>query len=322
MEPLVSVIVPIYKVEEYLSRCLDSIVEQTYRNLEIILVDDGSPDNCGAICDRYAAQDSRIRVIHKENGGLSSARNAGLDIMTGDYVMFVDSDDWLSLDAVQVLYDRLAGDGSDMAIGQMVKMFEDGHAEDAYCAWMQDMILSGEQALSMLGTTQDIPCCAWGKLYDRRIFDELRFTHVCCAEDVLIFPHVLDVCQKISLIEQTIYFYYQRSTSIIHTVKDPQRLDNILALWHVASFFAERGMWKNASVYYRSGMLKTVGMKDVAPVRKLRRELFTGAERNHLMKQYWKNYFELSIIYFPNMYKILRGVKRSLGNKRGYTNGR
>ena len=97
----ISVIVPIYKVEKYLARCVDSIINQTYKNLEIILVDDGSPDGCGAMCDEYAKKDERIKVIHKENGGLSSARNAGLDIATGDYIAFVDSDDRLSSDAYE-----------------------------------------------------------------------------------------------------------------------------------------------------------------------------------------------------------------------------
>ena len=97
-EPLVSVIVPVYKVEKYLDKCIESIVGQTYENLEIILVDDGSPDNCPTMCDEWAQKDSRIKVIHKENGGLSSARNAGLDACTGDYIGFVDSDDWIEPD--------------------------------------------------------------------------------------------------------------------------------------------------------------------------------------------------------------------------------
>ena len=106
-KPLISVIVPVYKVEKYLERCVKSICAQTYQNLEIVLVDDGSPDQCGEMCDMFAKQDSRIRVVHKENGGLSDARNAGLDVMTGDYVGFVDSDDWIEPDMYQVLYERL-----------------------------------------------------------------------------------------------------------------------------------------------------------------------------------------------------------------------
>ena len=115
MNPLISVIVPIYKVERYLVRCLDSIVNQTYRNLEIILVEDGSPDNCGAICDDYARLDERIRVIHQENRGLSAARNAGLDIMSGEYLMFVDSDDRLKSNILQSLFEKAELYSSDFA---------------------------------------------------------------------------------------------------------------------------------------------------------------------------------------------------------------
>ena len=107
MEKKISVIVPVYKVEEYLCRCVDSIINQTYKNLEIILVDDGSPDSCGRICDEYAEKDSRIKVIHKENGGLSSARNAGLDIATGDYIGFVDSDDFIDAEMYSMLYEMI-----------------------------------------------------------------------------------------------------------------------------------------------------------------------------------------------------------------------
>ena len=105
--PLISVIIPVYKAEKHFRKCMDCIINQTYKNLEIILVDDGSPDKCGQMFDEFAKQDSRIRVIHKENGGQSSARNAALDIMTGDYVGFVDSDDWIETDMYQHLYNLI-----------------------------------------------------------------------------------------------------------------------------------------------------------------------------------------------------------------------
>lgn len=114
MGKLVSVIVPIYNVEPYLEKCVDSILAQTYPDLEVILVDDGSPDGCGAVCDRYAAQDARVRVVHKENGGLSSARNAGLDAATGEYVMFTDGDDWIEPDMVSVLVQGSTANGADI----------------------------------------------------------------------------------------------------------------------------------------------------------------------------------------------------------------
>ena len=116
MKAEISVIVPIYKLEQYLEECVDSLIEQTYKNIEIILVDDGSPDNCGAICDRYAEQDDRIQVIHKKNGGLSDARNAGLDIASGEYVLFIDSDDNVSVDMVEELYGAIKKQNADISV--------------------------------------------------------------------------------------------------------------------------------------------------------------------------------------------------------------
>ena len=124
--PLISVIVPVYKVEAYLDKCISSIVGQTYRNLEIILVDDGSPDNCGAICDAWAEQDSRIKVIHKENGGLSDARNAGMSAATGELLGFVDSDDHISPEMYQLLYERMIADNSDISACGVEMVFENG----------------------------------------------------------------------------------------------------------------------------------------------------------------------------------------------------
>ena len=115
-KPLISVIVPIYKVEKYLNKCVKSIINQTYKNLEIILVDDGSPDNCGKICDKLAERDDRIRIIHKKNGGLSSARNAGIEIANGEYIGFVDSDDYIDNDMFETLYNNIKDNNADLSI--------------------------------------------------------------------------------------------------------------------------------------------------------------------------------------------------------------
>ena len=127
MQPLVSIIVPIYKVEPYLRRCLDSIVNQTYTNLEIILVDDGSPDGCPQICDMYAAKDNRIVVIHKNNGGLSDARNAGLNICKGIYISFVDSDDWVGRDYIKILVNNAKKEQADIVIEKFIKTNSEGN---------------------------------------------------------------------------------------------------------------------------------------------------------------------------------------------------
>lgn len=129
LQPLISVIVPCYNVEEYLPKCIESILNQTYRNLEILLVDDGSPDNCGRICDEYAAKDSRIRIIHKKNGGLSDARNAALDVMTGEYVTFIDSDDYVSDDYVEYLYKIIKESGVKLSVSSYQTFVDDSSAE-------------------------------------------------------------------------------------------------------------------------------------------------------------------------------------------------
>jgi len=125
MSELITIIVPIYKVEEYLRRCVDSILKQTYKNLEVILVNDGSPDGCGAICDEYATLDGRIEVIHKTNGGLSDARNAGIEVAHGSYVSFVDSDDWIHQEYIGKLYDLLRETNSDISVCNFIKTSSD-----------------------------------------------------------------------------------------------------------------------------------------------------------------------------------------------------
>ena len=147
MDPLISVIVPVYKVEAYLPQCLDSICGQTYQNLEILLVDDGSPDRCGEICDQYAARDTRIRVIHKQNGGLSDARNAGMQQMTGSYLMFVDSDDMLPPNAVQTLFETALSENAELVIGDHRRFSEMLPEENAKKKTVEVHRLTGSEAM-------------------------------------------------------------------------------------------------------------------------------------------------------------------------------
>ena len=140
MDALVSVIIPVYKVEAFLDRCVESVVGQTYPKLEIILVDDGSPDTCPEKCDAWAKKDSRIKVVHKQNEGPGYARNSGIEAATGAYIMFVDSDDYLFADAVEVLLDRIERDQSDLAVAQKVKVYPDGTEEPTSDTWMHDTV--------------------------------------------------------------------------------------------------------------------------------------------------------------------------------------
>lgn len=163
--PLLSVIVPVYKVEDYLPQAIDSILAQSYQHLEIILVDDGSPDACGQICDEYALRDERIKVIHKENGGLSSARNAGMAIMRGEYVAFVDSDDWLQPDAYATLMDAFAQDDSlDVARAEYYEVYPDKTIEHEPQG-LEARTLEGIEALELLRKGEDFLAVVWSSVY-------------------------------------------------------------------------------------------------------------------------------------------------------------
>lgn len=312
MEPLISVIVPVYKVEEYLPKCVDSIINQTYRNLEIILVDDGSPDGCGAICDRYAGQDSRVRVIHQENAGISGARNAGLDIMTGKYLTFVDSDDWLAPNAIEVLFGRLQQDGSDMAIGQRIKVYCDGTTGPTYCAWMGDMKITGQEAIATLGTETPVPCCAWGSLAQRVVYQNLRFPKITRGEDLWIFPDVLDACRTVSLDSRVIYYYYQRNTSIIHNSTDVQRLDNIASEFHVARVLIQRNLWNNAAVYCMAALSRLRDIEDAQKARRLTRGVFSIKEWARLIGNRPRCFLYILFVYMPATTGYIRRVWRKM----------
>lgn len=172
MSEKISVIVPVYKVEPYLRKCVGSILAQTYQNLEIILVDDGSPDNCGAICDEYAKQDSRITVIHKPNSGLSDARNAGLDCATGEYITFVDSDDWIDPQHVSALYTSLQ-EGADIAVSDIRRVNSNHDLICTFCFQQKDDIVYE----SVFGYV-------WNKLYRRSVVENARFS-INYIEDVI-----------------------------------------------------------------------------------------------------------------------------------------
>lgn len=231
VELLISVIIPIYKVEKYLERCVDSVINQSYSNLEIILVDDGSPDQCPVICDDYAKQDNRVKVIHKINGGLSSARNIGLDIAKGDYIYFLDSDDFLCEDTIQSLYEFLKNNDADISICSMKYVDESGREINAP---MDSPILteniSGVIAIEKIFQEAGyyyVP--VWNKLYRKDIFKELRFPVGRIHEDEFIVHHVFSKCKKIACTSQKLYNYVQRSDSIMGKRETGLNLDYLEA---------------------------------------------------------------------------------------------
>lgn len=235
--PLISVIIPIYKVEKYLKECVDSVLAQTYTNLQIILVDDGSPDDCGKICDEYAQKDSRVVVIHKENGGLSDARNAGLEVAKGDYISFVDSDDIVHPDFLSYLY--LYIKDADISVCGY-KVFNDGEILTSETTkGVFPLSYSSETILSQLFKFKyPMLVIAWNKLYKKVLWEKVRFPFGRVHEDEFVIHELLELSSTINVIDAPLYYYRQRSDSIMAEAKAEQAiLDKLEAYGRRRKFF-------------------------------------------------------------------------------------
>ena len=219
---------PVYKVEVFLDRCVQSIVVQSYKNLEIILVDDGSPDNCPAMCDAWAERDSRIKVVHKQNGGLSDARNAGMAIATGELMGFVDSDDWIAPDMYQHLHDLLDADGSDIAACGVETVWEDG-TPSRILTKSGCCVLDQEEAMRAIIEESWLKQPVWYKLYKTALIRDIPFPVGKYHEDVFWSYQAVARAQKVSVSDKTGYYYFQRSGSIMGEGYSLKRLDAVEA---------------------------------------------------------------------------------------------
>ena len=264
--PLISIIVPVYRAELYLERCICSIREQQYRHLEIILVDDGSPDRCGHMCDTYARQDARIRVIHQTNGGLSAARNAGLAIATGELVAFVDSDDYVSSGYISRLYRLRERFGADIAICG----FCDVRGEQV-TPWRipsgEPFVLNAVSALQNMLYTDDFDASVWGKLFPRTLFDTIRFPVGKLYEEVETTWRLLLMARRVAVTREPLYFYVKHEGSIVSSRFNERSLDMLVACRHIYDY-ASAGHPEllpaatRKLVYACFYLLKTLGRED------------------------------------------------------------
>lgn len=309
MNPLISIIVPVYQAEAFLEKCLNSLCGQTYSNLEILLVDDGSRDRSGSICDAYAEKDPRVKVIHKENAGVSAARNSALDQFQGQYLMFVDSDDYIRPDAVELMLHRMQTDGSDLAVAQVVKVDEQENLLTANYTWMRDCVMTKEEAFRHLGCAEEFPCYACCKLYRREVYEGIRFPALACGEDLWLWPLVLDRCEKVSVLSDVLYFYFQHSASAVHTKQDSKIMDSINAAVHTAQILLSKGMEENAGVYFTSAVHQAMELRDKTHGRKLLTEAFTAVERNRLLKKDLRSRLRWISMYVPWLFDGVRLVK-------------
>lgn len=246
---LVSIIVPIYNVEKYLCRCIDSIIRQTYQKIEIILVDDGSTDKSGIIADKYARMDNRIRVFHKKNGGLSDARNYGIDKAVGEYVMFVDSDDYIDMDMVKILLDNLKNSGADISMSAFYWIY-DNEQIIPYKRYGDYTLYESDNKWEMLFTNETTMVVAWNKLYKTDIFDNIRYKVGVLHEDEEIIHKILDRANRICYTDSKLYYYVKRADSIVSAYSLKRFNDAENAFYNRMMFFDK----KKLNLYHKYTM--------------------------------------------------------------------
>lgn len=256
----ISVIVPVYKVEKYLDRCIGSILNQTYTDYELILVDDGSPDRCGEICDAYAAAYPHIHVIHQANGGLSAARNSGIEWMNAHsdsrYVTFIDSDDWIHPQYLEILMHGIRSIGAEVSMVACWQITEYSGSFTPYDVSMEPAVYNGEELF--LSRQWDFNY-AWGKLYQRKHFETLRYPAGKNYEDVFTTYQILFTCDRIALIDEPLYFYFFNPEGICHSVWNPgeliifegmrQQMDYYQKYGFSRAFDKEEGLFINHFAY-------------------------------------------------------------------------
>ena len=322
--PLISVIVPIYNVECYLKTCIDSIVNQTYSNLEIILVDDGSPDKSPEICDEYAKNDSRVKVIHQENGGLAHARNVGIAKSSGEYLTFIDSDDYVSNDYVESLYKGIAELGADISLASFYP-FKDDEAclqTSELCAYE---IISKENAIRrycFINVGCSMPfISACNKIYRRSLFDGIEFPKGKLYEDAFTTYKLIDRAKKIVFTTSKFYFYRLNSQSILGQSFREKHLEMVEAFRSGMDYFNQKGECVIAEMFLPPLLMREIycwwGVKRILKNEQLSQKMINEYRADCKELKYGKHvgmfwYVVFKLISFcPQLYLLYRKLSPS-----------
>lgn len=319
MEQLVSIIVPIYNVEKYIKECIDSIINQTYKNLEIILVDDGSPDICPKICDEYSKKDKRIKVIHKENGGLSSARNAGLDVAKGEYVSFIDSDDVVDEKFIETLYNLCIENNCDISECDFTRFEEEVIKSDVEPNI--NVYTNKEMQLRIYSDFYIRTIIVCNKLFKKYLYDDIRFPIGKIHEDEFTTYKIFHACKlHICTTSEVLYFYRYNAASITRKKFNVKRFDALEAYEERMSFYKNLGeleLYKLTNVRYQE-TIESYFMILMESDKSLRKYI------HNITRKARKNYSEYSkcidskkikkfiFAYFPFLYYYLLKIKRKL----------
>lgn len=327
MDELVSIIVPVYNVSAYLRKCVESLVNQTYKRIEIILVDDGSTDNSGFLCDEWKKTDSRIVVIHKENGGLSDARNAGIDICHGDYILFVDSDDSIPVYTCELLLETKNKYDSDIVISSTFLEYEDGRIVDEDKVYHEPVTVSGIEAIKNVFAGKGYS--AWGKLYKRKLFQEQRFPKGRIDEDFATAYKIFFLADRVTYIPDNLYYYLKRSGSIMKSPFCANKMDFIVnaeeAVEYARCMMCDSEMIERAEAFLcnRIDMVIHLILFD-ANSENFHKEL---AQLVQQLRVHWKTVFfsrhidnrdravMISEMLNPNIYRFFKTIKAQKGNR-------
>lgn len=315
----ISVIIPIYNVEDYLPQCLDSVLEQTHQNLEIILVNDGSTDSCGEICDGYANKDSRIKVIHKENGGLSDARNAGIKIANGEFIAFIDSDDWISPNFCEILLKTALQNKAEIVECGFAKFENDNEINlEKSSEKSEKFVYNTEEAVELL-MKETLKQMACNKLFKRDIIKNIFFEKNRKHEDEFWTYQIFGNANQIVKINKVLYFYRQHSQSIMGINYSISRLDGLLALEKRIHFMAEKfpdskdlalKIFCFASMYHYQKIAKN---PEIDFDEKHRKEILKNV-KNYLPANSYKNW-SIKEIFWINFFKFVPQYCAKLRNE-------
>lgn len=323
-KPLISVIVPVYKVERYLNACVDSIINQTYSNLEIILVDDGSPDNCPEMCDGYAKIDNRIKVIHQENGGLSAARNAGIDVACGDFLTFIDSDDLVAKNYLELLYDGLLKLGADVSVASFCTFKKDTELTISYSEFPFTEIIKEEcfRRYGSLRAELSMPfISACNKLYKKDLFASIRFPIGKLYEDAFCTYKILDKAKKIVFTSTQLYFYRLNPQSILGQSFREKHLEMVDAFRGGMDYFYQKGENAIAEMLLPPLLMREIycwwGARTVLKDKMIADGVLNDYRENCRKLKYkkdiglrWFIVFKV-IVFFPWLYTIYRRISPS-----------
>lgn len=284
MDDLITVILPVYNVSQYLHRCIKSVISQTYKNIEIILVDDGSTDNSGSICDEYKDIDHRIKVIHKVNGGLSDARNAGIEIATGEYLTFIDSDDYIDEDYVKYLYGLVKEGQTLMSICSHTVVYDNGTVLKKETGERQK--LESKTVLDRILYDEDIDLSAWAKLYHKSLFKDIRFPVGRLFEDAATTYKFIDKSGYVMIGSQSKYYYMIRSNSISTVGFSRKKIDLITSTKEMCDYCENKypelksGALRRLTYSYLSTLsqLANSNVKDI----EIQKELMSFIRKNGL----------------------------------------